>query len=696
MNHPPDRARPAGAARPWNPLPAALERVVAFLESFGIEIIWSDEGPWVRCLLAGGAENAVGSGRTRDEALASALCRHFPGELAREVVARAIADFAPAALRADDEPPAAEAGAGLAPAEPAATNGRAARFAELELPSAASPIEPIAKPIAATLPVEAAEAAESHAPRAPHGATRADPAPADLSRREQPRTGEHPPAAVFAEFATAGEIPSRAPSLTLTREESLERMEELRRTYETDRDTLALLSPARQRLVLTAWTCRFRAVEEERGKDSAVNARGHELARLLTSYGKTLWPGSVNVLQKDKSPWDVIEELPSLVSTSPASWADAAELVDRVHDDLVESETAAGRDEDGWADAPRLKPAPREFRKRLQELHDLVVKQGGPFEVPGEHGPPPDPKTFLEWVRRLRWLRGWTDDPWQWGEVAGRLRYWAAKNRFELAEGRHELSSDYDPLESWAVRLGQDPAAEAYRNRVKSVLRRYPFDNDPKPPKAVLPLWLKEALGLWSTHKDWILARCRRDAAWPLRYGTEDLDLGGADHRGQRRALQILHEALREKPDLEEEQRAYEAIESTIDEEGELESAAIDPVLEALRAEVLPHTRGKRVLFVSNRKDHDLRQILEDQLELSELVWSEGKQREIQAQVQAIKQGRYDLVITATGFHGHRIDWAVGPACRQAGVPQVRANKGRLSACLLACKRDLLGVSSGS
>ena len=88
-------------------------------------------------------------------------------------------------------------------------------------------------------------------------------------------------------------------------------------------------------------------------------------------------------------------------------------------DELVERESAEGRDEDGWIDAARLKPAPREFRRKLQELHSLVVKQGGPFEVPGEHGPPPDPKTFLEWTRRLRWLRGWTDDPWQWGEIAG-------------------------------------------------------------------------------------------------------------------------------------------------------------------------------------------------------------------------------------------------------------------------------------
>jgi len=645
-----------------------VDSIVAFLRSFGVDVLWHDGGPWVRCLLAGGAESAEGCGRTRDEALAAALGRQFPGELARGVLAWAIAELAPGV---SGEPTAPEEAAS---APEASANGAAPPIAA---PLPTTDVEPAPSPAPERIPLE---------PPAPEVPIAANPIAAIPVAEERP----------VAPHADVAEPPPRAPTLTLTREEALERMEELRRTYETDRDTLALLSSTRQRLVLAGWTCRFRAVEEERGRDSAVHARGHELARLLTSYGKTLWPGSVNVLQKDKSPWDVVEELPTMVSTSPNTWADAAELVDRELDDLVERESADGYDEDGWIDGARLKPAPREFRRRLSELHDLVVKQGGPFEVPGEHGPPPDPKTFLEWVRRLRWLRGWTDDPWQWGEVAGRLRFWAARNRFELAEGRHELSCDYDPGESWAVRLGQDPVAEAYRNRVKSVLRRYPFDNDPKPPKAVLPLWLKEALGLWSTHKDWILARCRRDGAWPLRYGVEDLDLLGPEHRGHRRALQILHEALKESADLAAEQRAYEVIESAIEEEGELESATEDPVLESLRAEVVPHTRGKRVLFVSNRKDHDLRQVLEEQLELAELVWSEGKQREIQAQVQAIKQRRYDLVITATGFHGHRIDWAVGPACRQAGVPQVRANKGRLSACLLACKRDLLGVGSGA
>lgn len=93
--------------------------------------------------------------------------------------------------------------------------------------------------------------------------------------------------------------------------------------------------------------------------------------------------------------------------------------------------------------------------------------------------------------------------------------------------------------------------------------------------------------------------------------------------------------------------------------------------------------RGKAALFVSNRDDPQLERALETELGL-ELDWCVLNPRRMQAAAQRVRCGRYSLVIVATGFVSHSVDRVLGKAAKSAGVPFVRARRGRLQATAYA------------
>lgn len=103
---------------------------------------------------------------------------------------------------------------------------------------------------------------------------------------------------------------------------------------------------------------------------------------------------------------------------------------------------------------------------------------------------------------------------------------------------------------------------------------------------------------------------------------------------------------------------------------------------------VLASTRGKRDLFVSNRADGELQARLDALLEFGALEWAEASPRRNASAVEAIAAGSYDLVLGATGFLGHKDDGQLARACRCAGVPFIRADKGRPGAVIRALSRD--------
>ncbi len=104
---------------------------------------------------------------------------------------------------------------------------------------------------------------------------------------------------------------------------------------------------------------------------------------------------------------------------------------------------------------------------------------------------------------------------------------------------------------------------------------------------------------------------------------------------------------------------------------------------------VLVHTRGKNAPFVSNRADELLRDRLISSFDFGGLDWRELSPRRVEAAIESIAAGTYDLVLAATGFLPHKEDSRLNRACRSAGVPYVRVNKGRPKAVEMAIDREM-------
>ncbi len=126
--------------------------------------------------------------------------------------------------------------------------------------------------------------------------------------------------------------------------------------------------------------------------------------------------------------------------------------------------------------------------------------------------------------------------------------------------------------------------------------------------------------------------------------------------------------------------------EDDVVEQAERRSTAIDDVRGV--------TAGKRVLFVSNRADPALQARLVEDFAFGSIDWAEGTPRRIDAAVERITYGAFDMVLGATGFLSHPEDWRLAGACKTVGIPYVRVNKGRPGAVAMALRRDLPGVAA--
>jgi hypothetical protein len=107
-----------------------------------------------------------------------------------------------------------------------------------------------------------------------------------------------------------------------------------------------------------------------------------------------------------------------------------------------------------------------------------------------------------------------------------------------------------------------------------------------------------------------------------------------------------------------------------------------------LLVRVRGRTQGKRSVFVSNRRDPDLQLLLQEAFGFASLDCKIAEPRRVEALGEAIQEGQYDVVLSATGFQAQALDNVLARACRQAGVPYVRVNHGRPRACLRALARS--------
>jgi hypothetical protein len=110
-------------------------------------------------------------------------------------------------------------------------------------------------------------------------------------------------------------------------------------------------------------------------------------------------------------------------------------------------------------------------------------------------------------------------------------------------------------------------------------------------------------------------------------------------------------------------------------------------VLNGLLDTVRELTSGKRLVFVSNRRDPDLELRLKDLLPEASLEWRVAESKRLETLGESIQQGAFDVVLGAIGFQSLATDHLLARACRLARVRYLRVNRGRPNACLRALAR---------
>jgi hypothetical protein len=642
------------------------------LEGLQLKVLFREHG-WWECLIVG-EETWRGEGADRAGALREALRRALPTSLARALFDQRLA--------------------GAASGRPAASQIEVVNFAIP--PAFATPVLTIQPPPAAP---------------PPPAVLTLHPTPAAPARSQQsmvPQSLPPPaPAASAQQALIPSVVPSMAPAATpsvapaasaaatpdarfTSPKEVLAEIKAMKKQIEVDAEELALSSTRRQRLVLLGWITRARAAQTAFPDDSKIDGALSQLARTLTGYCQTWWPGSVRSLKITTRPEDVIHDLTIQVDRPPSTWQEAAEAAERNVRTVEEEDEAKGRDGYGWADATRLNPPPRDADAMLDEVIVQVEKLSGPIGVPATSTEVPEPAVFLEWARKLRWARETTGAPARWGNLMGRFRFWLREHSGRFPEAQRTLDADFCPDRSWAALLGLDPETVA-RNRELRELFTSPPLPEQEPDATALQAWLSRALTYSDTHLAQIVSAMQpfREVLAPL----DGADLPGADRRMRRRFSKLQKELL--SPELAEAPLPSEPLAP------EAPESPSDPVADAaaipseLREPILPYTRGKAALFVSNRADPNLRERLKSLFEFAELDWLAGETKRRQALVTPIASGTYQFVLGATGFLSHSIDGQISQACRKGKVPYVRVHRGRPLACLRAMQREL-GLEEGS
>jgi len=584
---------------------------------------------WYECLLESSEERWVGVGTSAEQAFEDALARAFPTRLARALLRESL-DSIPVLAEPLEGAPAPQ----VTPAERAREVPLLVAEAALTLPETSPP-----------------------APEAPPAVQRA--------------------------------APPRVPRLP--RERALELGQEILDSITAEALEVAAWSPERQRLAILIWIARAREVQSANG-ERAVKELVHACARELGLLAARWWPGSISALQEATYPAECARDLE--LENALESWAEVSVAAEEVLAQREAAEEAEGADERGWWDAAALEPAHPEPAAALRELVRKLEAATGPLR-----SKPHDfraallvPEERLRLAKTARWLREAAADAVALGDVLGRLRWLAWKER------DRELASWLDPRRAprmgWARELGFDPEKSARRERRKAVLRSLPAADAPVD-SAELIRWLAAAFECPELDVPRLASLVRPFAAVVLALPT------GKEtwpERRQRTRLTRVQELLSAAPaDLPER-------EGVLSEEfGEAsEAPAVVPLAPpradpaaTLLAEVLPWTRGLRAVLVTNRADPELDRVLQTTLELAELEHEIALPRRIDALAERIESGRYDLVLSATGFQSHSTSARLEAAARRAGVPCVRIHRARRLACIRALHRDRPGALRG-
>lgn len=452
-------------------------------------------------------------------------------------------------------------------------------------------------------------------------------------------------------------------------------LEALSARIDASRLQASRLSPRRQRLLLLSWLAEARSWQSD-PQGVGVTSSVLSIVKKLRAFTESWWPGTVSAFQIHTTPSSTrSRDLRGLTNATPETWADVARLAAEALREVEAEEAAAGWDAEGWADGVQTLPPPPDPGAMLDGLVAELEAGGGTLDGPQPKGGNiPSAQDLERWVRQLRWLRGASLDDPRWGAAAGRLRFWTQRVS-GFSTGAEYLEPAYRPPRSWSNLFEANEQRKQEAHSLEQVIRSVP---SPSADDRVLLAWLDRALPLTSSHQNTILQACA--GLHDRILGLDEERLGESDRRIRRR-LQKLKVAISER-DEEPAPQANVIV-------AEVEAEPQEP--EVLPDELIALTGGKRALFVGNRTDGTLKERLQAMLDLERLEWSEATPRRVDAAVEAIAARTYDLVLGATGFMGHKYDARLARACRIAGIPYVRVDRGRPGAVARALSRDLGG-----
>ncbi len=429
----------------------------------------------------------------------------------------------------------------------------------------------------------------------------------------------------------------------------------LQQEMECARAWLGLMPVPVQRLYILGWVARAR----EHGDETASAVAGG-----LTTVCRTLWPGSVDALRLDTRPAYALDAVLGLVDPAPKTWSEVAARVEQELEAIAEDPADPRR----WADANALFPAARDPRSTFAEARAFLEDATGPLETTV-------PITQLDLDRvalaeemqglrfcaaRIRWTRGLVEAR-AWSLAMGRLRLVARIVRDSgLNEVLHEQTC---PARGWARYLGQDPDRKRKQRSRKAALSSVPARTCEL---ARLEHWLDDALEGLSN--DEILARCPWVAGRVAELRVDRLSRGN-ERRIRSRVARLGRHATGPEP-----------VSMPVVGGDQPEEASSQ--LDDLAALLQPHCAGRRLLFVSNRKDAHLREFLESRLGF-QVKWCIIDRRRVQSACHAIAHGAHDVVLMATGFGDHTSEGMLKSACKRHGIPYRSVNKGRPLACAM-------------
>lgn len=662
-----------------------------YLQSQGYQVRFRI-AEWVECLIVGEGGAWVGRNLDRDGAFEAALVLMCPAPLARRLLEEAALRSQSPALMELADGSGVGGGGVLAHDAPRPHDGirviEPPKLVSLAPRMTAPPLAPVNLPSMPPAYVELAGSSFAPAPRRDDGPDEPrpiEPTPLGGSAVTVTRSARPAPVGNATPSIEPPYMPD--PRVVGDPEKSVEALDVLTDRIRDSREELGMCAPERQRLAMLAWICEARSHADAFPEDLRIRDRVGAISRQLTDVGKTFWPGSVTALQLHMQPRDLPRHL---LGGTASTWYRAAELAEAALRAKELEDERRGCDAYGWADQKQLHPRPGDPEKMLEEVVSEVERMSGRLSThaaPTDQNARPDAVQFLRWVRALRWLRGTDVDPERWARLAGRLRWWAFRREPALGGPSRELEASFAPPQSWASLLGLDPEVRRLQVRVLELLSDAPVISGADQ----LVVWLQEALPFGDTYHANIVKLMEPFKDLVLQLTPETLP--ESDRRLRRRLtrlqedLQTPSSALRLVP-LPADARDV-AIHAELLEipPGRM----VDRLPEQLLERVRTATSGKRSVLVGNRRDPELQALLQEAFGFATLDLKIAEPRRAQALGEAIEEGQYDMVLSATGFQLQSLDHLLSRACRAAKVPYLRVNRGYPLACLRALARDLDG-----